>query len=69
MGSHASAQSKSPLKKYDFSPLERKIQGWIDSGYYPRASILIARNNQIIYRNYCGNYKPETVAYIAFESN
>jgi CubicO group peptidase (beta-lactamase class C family) len=55
----------SAQSRYDFSPVENKIQGWIDSGYYPGASIIVAMNDAIIYEKYFGNYKRETVAYIA----
>jgi len=51
--------------RYDFSPIENKIKSWVDSGYYPGASVIIAKDNKIIYEKYFGNYKPETVAYIA----
>ncbi|MCD0487631.1 class A beta-lactamase-related serine hydrolase [Pedobacter sp. MC2016-14] len=59
------AQHKLTLPKYDFSYLDRKINGWVDSGYYNGASILIAKNDQVIYQKQYGNYKPETVEYIA----
>jgi len=50
---------------YDFSPLQNKIQLWVDSGYYNGASIILAKDNKIIYKKYFGNYKQETVAFIA----
>jgi len=61
----AQAQQIKSIKKYDLSLLDRKLQGWVDSGYYPGASVLIVRNNQTIFEKYYGNYKPETVAFIA----
>jgi len=48
-----------------FSPIGKKIQTWVDSGYYDGASILIAKDNQVILEKYFGNYKPETQVYIA----
>lgn len=51
--------------RYDFSPVYNKIKTWIDEGYYNGASILIAKNNQVIYEGYFGNYDTGTVAYIA----
>ena len=51
--------------KYDFSVLDRKVKSWVDSGYHSGASLMIARDNKIIYEKYFGSYKPETVAYIA----
>lgn len=50
---------------YDFSPIKTRLESWVDKGYYPGASILIAKNNQVVYEDYFGNYKPETVVYIA----
>jgi CubicO group peptidase (beta-lactamase class C family) len=50
---------------YDFSPIQNKINSWINKGYYPGAGILIAQNNKVIYEAYFGNYKPETVVFIA----
>lgn len=50
---------------YDFSPVDRTIQSWIDSGYYHGAGLLIARNNQIIFDKFYGNYTADTVVYIA----
>lgn len=50
---------------YDFSIVHQKIQGWVDSGYYNGASIIIAKDNKVIYKKYFGNYTPATVAFIA----
>jgi CubicO group peptidase (beta-lactamase class C family) len=50
---------------YDFSHIEQKIQTWIDSGYYPGASIIISKDNKVIYKKYFGNYDPRTVVFIA----
>jgi CubicO group peptidase (beta-lactamase class C family) len=50
---------------YDLSTVYEKIQGWVDKKYYPVASLLIAKDNQIICERYFGNYKPQTVVYIA----
>ncbi|WP_205755889.1 serine hydrolase domain-containing protein [Lacibacter luteus] len=52
-------------KTLNFKPLENKIQSWVDSGYYNGASIIIANDKQILYNNYFGSYKPETVVFIA----
>jgi CubicO group peptidase (beta-lactamase class C family) len=60
------AQAKNSKKQdYDFSFLSKKIQSWIDSGYYNGASIIIAKDNRILYKKYFGSYKPETVVFIA----
>jgi CubicO group peptidase (beta-lactamase class C family) len=52
-------------KKFNFLSLENKIQSWIDSGYYSGASIIIAKDNRVLYYNNFGSYKPETVVFIA----
>jgi len=60
------AQDNKPITpQYDFSSVHNRIRGWIDSGYYAGASIIIVKDHKTIYKNYFGNYKPETVAYIA----
>jgi CubicO group peptidase (beta-lactamase class C family)/pimeloyl-ACP methyl ester carboxylesterase len=56
---------RSENRDFDFSYLDRKINGWVDSGFYHGAAILIARNNKVIHKKYYGNYAPGTVAYIA----
>jgi CubicO group peptidase (beta-lactamase class C family) len=61
----AQLSSKRTKSLYDFSYLQQKIQSWVDSGYYNGASIIIAKDNKVIYKNYFGNYKPETVVFIA----
>jgi len=52
---------------YDFTAVTNKIQGWIDSGYYPGASIIVVRfkGSQVLYQKYFGNYTPDTVTYEA----
>lgn len=50
---------------YDFSPIDKKINSWVDKGYYPGASIAIFKDNKNVYEDYFGNYKPETVVFIA----
>lgn len=49
----------------DFSPLTRRIQSWIDSGYYPGAAMILAKDDKILYQKYFDNYNPSTVVYIA----
>lgn len=60
-----SGQQKSKAGRYDFAYFDRKIQGWVDSGYYKGSSVIVVKDNQVIHKKYYGNYKPETVAYIA----
>jgi CubicO group peptidase (beta-lactamase class C family) len=50
---------------YDFIPLRQKIQSWVDSGCYTGASVIIVKDNAVIYKGYFGNYQPGTVAFIA----
>lgn len=61
----AAGQQKTKLPKYDFSYLDRKINGWVDSGFYKGASIVMVKDNKVIHQQYYGNYQPETVAYVA----
>lgn len=56
---------KSSTPPYDFSPIHNKVKTWIDKGYYNGASILIAKDNKVVYEAYFGNYDSGTVAYIA----
>jgi len=55
----------SKRSKYDFSSLDKKIQSWVNSGYYNGASIIVVKDNAVIYQKYFGNYNPEMVVYIA----
>lgn len=61
----ASSQMKPAKSSLDFSYLQNKIQSWVDSGYYNGASLIIVKNDQLIYKNYFGTYKPGTVVFIA----
>lgn len=49
----------------NFLPIQHKIQTWIDSGHYQGASIVVFQNNRVLYKQYFGTYRPETVVYIA----
>lgn len=61
-----SCTNKQPTEAtYDFSPLDSVITGWIDKGYYPGASIVIIKADQVIFEKFYGNYNPGTVVYIA----
>ncbi|MFD0991110.1 serine hydrolase domain-containing protein [Mariniflexile jejuense] len=50
---------------YDFSVVKNKIQGWVDKGYYSGASILVSKNDTIVYKDYFGDYTKETQTFIA----
>lgn len=56
---------KNHRQKYDFSPVDCKIQAWIDSGYYQGAGLIIVRNNQVILDKFYGNYTEDSVVHIA----
>jgi CubicO group peptidase (beta-lactamase class C family)/pimeloyl-ACP methyl ester carboxylesterase len=51
--------------EYNFTFLSKKIEGWIDSGYYNGASIIIVKDNKVICQNYYGDYTPNTTAFVA----
>src|ERR1700744_738263 len=51
--------------EYDFSAIDNKIRGWIDTGYYNGASLIVVKDNRVIHRQFYGNYNAQSVAYIA----
>jgi CubicO group peptidase (beta-lactamase class C family) len=51
--------------QYDFSPIEEKIKNWIECHYYPGASIVVVKDNEVLYEEYFGNYTRETQVYVA----
>ena len=52
-------------RDYDFSPITRSIQQWVDKGYYPGAGLLVVKDNQVIYDRSFGHFTPHTVTLIA----
>lgn len=44
--------------RYDFSSLDSVIQGWVDKGYYPGASICVVKNDTVIFRRTIGIIHP-----------
>jgi serine-type D-Ala-D-Ala carboxypeptidase len=58
------AQTSSQAE-YDFSPVAKQIQGWVDRQYYPGAGLLAAKDNQVIYERCFGEFTPDTVVLIA----
>jgi len=50
---------------YDFSAVTRRVQEWIDRGYYPGAAIVVARGDRVIYQRCFGDYTPHTQVFIA----
>ena len=57
-------QSQTKLKN-DFTPLDQQITRWINRNYYPGASVVIAKDDSVVFEKYYGNYSPETEVYIA----
>lgn len=51
--------------RYDFTPLDSIIQGWVDKGYYPGASICIIKDGEAVFEKDYGNYTPDTKVYVA----
>src|ERR1051326_5405607 len=49
----------------DLSVLDKKITGWVDSGYYSGASLILAKEGRVIYEKSFGDYGSGTVAYVA----
>ncbi|WP_281225896.1 class A beta-lactamase-related serine hydrolase [Flavobacterium aquiphilum] len=52
-------------RKYDFSTVEHKIQTWVDSSYYSGASIVIVKNDIVVYEKIFGNYNKDSQIFIA----
>ena len=52
-------------KQYDFSSLDSVIQGWVDKGYYPGASICVVKNDTVIFQKNYRDYTPDTKVYVA----
>lgn len=50
---------------YDFSGIDKRVQGWVDRDYYPGAAVLIVKSNRVVYERCFGSYKPDTVVFIA----
>ncbi|HJS00787.1 MAG TPA: serine hydrolase domain-containing protein, partial [Flavobacterium sp.] len=57
--------TKRKYENYNFFEIEHKIQSWVDSSYYSGASILISKNDIIVYEKYFGNYNKENQVFIA----
>ena len=51
--------------QYDFSSLDSVIQGWVDKGYYPGASICVVKNDTVIFQKNYRDYTPDTKVYVA----
>ncbi|MCX6236393.1 MAG: serine hydrolase [Bacteroidia bacterium] len=57
---------KKPAKvSYDFSEVDKKVQDWVDAGFYSGAGLIVVKNNEIVFEKIFGNYTQDTVVYIA----
>lgn len=52
-------------KGYDFSLMQNRIRGWVDSGYYNGAGMVVVHNDKPVFKSYFGTYNAGTVAHIA----
>lgn len=52
--------------RYDFSSLDSVIQGWVDKGYYPGASICVVKNDTVIFQKNYRDYTPDTKSICRF---
>ena len=59
-------ESRKPVElNYNFTEINKKIQEWIDNGYYSGAGLIVARDNSVILLKTFGNYTSDTVVYVA----
>ncbi|MDP9181018.1 MAG: serine hydrolase [Chloroflexota bacterium] len=50
---------------YDFSSVEASIQGQVNAGTFPGASLMLFKDGEIIYEHYFGTFGPSTTVPIA----
>lgn len=48
-----------------FPLITKRVQSWVDRGYYPGCAVWIAKGNQVLYKKCFGSYTPDTEVYIA----
>lgn len=51
--------------RLDFSDVARQVEGWVERGYYPGASLVIGRRQQILFERHFGAYDAQTEVFIA----
>ncbi len=51
--------------KYDFTPLDSLISGWMERGYYPGSAVCVVKNNIILFEKSYGTFTPDTKVYVA----
>src|SRR5688572_28973817 len=62
---HVVRTDPSTPTQLDFSGIVTQVQRWVDQGFYPGASLVIGRRQQIIFERYFGVHDAETEEYIA----
>ena len=45
---------------YDFTELDRLLEGWMDAGVYPGLSFLVVKDGKPIYERSLGEHTPAT---------
>lgn len=50
---------------YDFTELDRLLEGWMDAGVYPGLSFLVVKDGRPIYERSLGEHTPATTEFIA----
>lgn len=50
---------------YDFTELDRLLEGWMDAGVYPGLSFLVVKDGKPIYERSLGEHTPATTEFIA----
>lgn len=51
--------------RLDFSDVVRRVQGWVERGYYPGASLVIGTRKKVILERYFGTHDAEAEEFIA----
>ena len=51
--------------RYDFTPLDSLIRGWMDKGYYPGGAVCVSMNDSVIFTKCYGDFTPDTKVYVA----
>jgi CubicO group peptidase (beta-lactamase class C family)/pimeloyl-ACP methyl ester carboxylesterase len=60
------ASFKAAAMDTDAFPLvTKRVQSWVDRGYYPGCSVWIAKGDQVLYQKSFGKHSPDSEVYIA----
>jgi CubicO group peptidase (beta-lactamase class C family) len=62
---HVVRIAPSTSTQLDFSGIVSQVQRWVEQGFYPGASLVIGRRQQIIFEQYFGVHDAETEEFIA----